>query len=89
MRAPTFQLMPKMRFIPAPLPEILPKVKKTGKEKADPDKSSGTFSIIMTNCMYDGHACQHADTVAGKHKGNAHDENGDEEPKHLVAIVGT
>lgn len=28
MRAPTFQLMPKMRFIPAPLPEILPKVKK-------------------------------------------------------------
>lgn len=43
----------------------------------------------MTNCMYDGHACQHADTVAGKHKGNAHDENGDEEPKHLVAIVGT
>ena len=27
IRAPSFQLMPKIRFMPAPLPEILPKVK--------------------------------------------------------------
>lgn len=27
IRAPAFQLMPKIRFMPAPLPEIFPKVK--------------------------------------------------------------
>lgn len=44
MRAPTFQLMPKMRFIPAPLPEILPKVKKRQEKKRQiPTKAAAPF----------------------------------------------
>jgi hypothetical protein len=42
----------------------------------------------MTDGVDDGHAGEHGDPVAGEHEGDAHDENGDEQPQHVIAVVG-
>ena len=60
MRAPTFQLMPKMRFIPAPLPEILPKVKKRQEKKTvirdagNPYRTDGTSPKMRKSSVQEG-----------------------------------
>ena len=60
----------------------------TGQEQADTHKGRRPFAVIVADGVDDGHARQHGNPVAGEHEGDAHKENRDEQPQHVIAVVG-
>lgn len=58
-----------------------------GKEQADSYESRRCLTIIVPDGMDDGHTGQHADPVGREHECDTHDEDGDEQPEHVVPVV--